>query len=309
MSAALKPKIDVERTDRPVGAQIAGVDLSQPLDDDTFGEIRNAYYANSVIVFRDQHLTPAQQIDFSRRFGALEIHVLKQFLLPGHPEILVISNIVEDGRAIGLADAGRVAVWHTDLSYMKAPSAGSALYALEIPHNAAGDAVGDTLFASTFMAYDALSESTRKRLTGLKATHHMTKGYDKDKDKDKGTGKAAHPDKPATRIEYDDSQRSQVPDHAHPIIRTHPVTGRKCIYINELTCTGIIGMPESESTPLLQELYAHCTQPQFIYRHKWRVGDLLMWDNCSLLHLAVPDYALPQRRRMHRTTIMGSVPF
>jgi hypothetical protein len=126
--------------------------------------------------------------------------------LPGYPEILVISNIVEDGRPIGLADAGRVAVSHTDTSYRKSPSAGSALYALEIPRNDAGEAVGDALFASTFLAYDALSDAMKRRLTGLKAVHHMTKGYD---------GAA---DAPPTRIKYDESQRDQVPDQARPLI-------------------------------------------------------------------------------------------
>ena len=297
MTTAVEADFAVRRFDAPIGAEIIGPDLAMQLDDQAFGLIRSAYYENSVIVFRGQRLTPAQQVDFSRRFGNLEIHVLKQFLLPGHPEILIISNILEDGRPIGLADAGRVAVWHTDLSYMKAPSGGSALYALEIPHNDAGEAVGDTLFSSTFLAYDALSNDMRRRLAGLKATHHMTKGYDRDAGA------------PPTRIKYDDSQRLQVPDQEHPIIRTHPVTGRKCIYLNPLCVTGIAGMAESESTPLLEELYAHCTRPEFIYRHKWRAGDLLLWDNCPLQHLAVQDYALPQRRRMHRTTLGGSVPF
>jgi taurine dioxygenase len=125
MSAAVGAGIAIRRLDAPIGAEITGVDLSRPLDDATFEQIRKAYSEHSVIVFRGQQLTPAQQIAFSRRFGELEIHVLKQFLLPGHPEILVVSNILEDGKPIGLADAGRVAVWHTDLSYMKAPSAGS----------------------------------------------------------------------------------------------------------------------------------------------------------------------------------------
>ena len=297
MGTAVSSRIDIRRGDAPVGAEIVGVDLSQELDAPTFDRIKQAYFEHSIIVFRDQHLTPAQHIAFSRRFGELEIHVLKQYLLPGHPEILVISNILEDGKPIGLADAGRVAVWHTDTSYMEAPSAGSALYALEVPHNDAGEVIGDTLFASTFLAYDALSDEMKRRLDGLKAIHHMTKGYDREADA------------PPTRIKYDESQRSRIPDQAHPIIRTHPVTGRKCIYINKLCVTGIVGMPESESAPLLDEIYAHCTRPEFIYRHKWRVGDLLMWDNCSLQHLAVQDYALPQRRRMHRTTIAGSVPF
>jgi taurine dioxygenase len=297
VSTAVGTTIGIRRGDAPVGAEIIGVDLAQNLDGPTFERIRNAYYEHSIIVVRDQHLTPAQQIAFSRRFGELEIHVLAQYLLPGYPEILVISNIVENGKLIGLADAGRVAVWHTDTSYRKAPSAGSALYALEVPRNDAGVVVGDTLFASTFLAYDGLSEEMRRRLAGLKAVHHMTKGYDREAEA------------PPTRIRYDESQRSQIPDQAHPIIRTHPVTGRKCIYINKLCVTGIVGMHESESAPLLEEIYAHCTRPEFVYRHPWRVGDLVMWDNCSLQHLAVQDYALPQRRRMHRTTLAGTVPF
>jgi len=297
MSTAAGTRIEIRRGDAPIGAEVVGVDLSRELDAAAFERVRNAYYEHSVIVFRDQQLTPDQQIAFSRRFGELEIHVLKQYLLPGHPEILVISNILDGGKPIGLADAGRVAVWHTDTSYRKAPSAGSALYALEVPHNDAGEALGDTLFASTFRAYDTLSAEMRRQLAGLKAVHRMTKGYD------------SQENAPATRIKYDASQRDETPDQAHPIIRTHPVTGRKCIYINKLCVTGIAGMPDDESASLLEEIYAHCTRPEFIYRHKWRVGDLLMWDNCSLQHLAVQDYALPQRRRMHRTTIAGTVPF
>ncbi len=297
MTAAVVPDIVIRRTDGPVGGEISGVDLSQPVDDGTFERIRKAYHEHSVLVFRGQKLAPAQQVAFSRRFGDLDIHVLKQFLLPDQPEKLVISNILENGKPIELADAGRVAVWHTDVSYMREPSAGSALHALEVPKNEAGEIVGDTLFASTFLAFDALSDAMKKRLEGLKAIHRMTKGYDREGDA------------PAMRLKYDASQRAQTPDQAHPLIRTHPVTGRKCIYINQLCVTGIVGMPDAESGPLLDELYAHCTRPEFIYRHKWRLGDLLMWDNCSLQHLAVQDYALPQRRRMHRTTIRGSVPF
>ena len=295
-TAVASKEISIRHSNAPIGAEIIGVDLSRDLDHETFNKIRDAYYQYSVIFFRDQKLTSQQHVNFSRRFGDLEIHVLKQYLLPKHPEILVISNIIEDGKPIGLADAGRVAVWHTDISYLKEPSAGSALYALQIPYDDAGKPLGDTLFASTFAAYDALPESMKRRLSGLKATHHMTKGYDSDKQT------------PATRIKYDDDQKSLIPDQAHPIIRTHPVTGRKCIYINKLCVTGIVGLPDSESGPLLEELYAHCTRPEFIYRHQWRVGDLLMWDNCSVQHLAVQDYALPQLRRMHRTTLKGSIP-
>ncbi len=233
MATAIATEMLTRRFDAPFGAEIVGADLSRELDADTFERVRAAYYEHSVVVFHGQRLTPEQQVAFSRRFGDLEIHVLAQYLLPGHPEIMVISNIVENGKPIGLADAGRVAVWHTDTSYRSAPSAGSALYAIEVPHNDAGEVIGDTLFASTFLAYDALSEPMKQRLTGLRGIHRMTKGYDGD------AGSNA-----ATRINYDETLRNKVSDQAHPIIRTHPVTGRKCIYVNPLCVTGIVGMPD-----------------------------------------------------------------
>jgi taurine dioxygenase len=202
----------------------------------------------------------------------------------------------EKGNLIGLADAGRVCVWHTDMSYLEKPSRGSMLYALEVPQKD-GIALGDTLFADTAAAYDALSDAMKRRLQGLKAIHRMTKGYELEKKKsDKG-------------IAYSKEQHRQNPDRAHPIVRTHPATGRKCIYLNKLVVVGIEGMPDDESEPLLEELYAHCIQPQFVYRHKWRAGDLVMWDNCSAQHLATIDYELPLRRVMHRTTLTGTVPY
>lgn len=293
-STSTVPSIAVQLGDAPIGAEIVGVDLSAPLADSVFADIRRAYDTHSVIYFRGQRLTPETQVRFSRRFGELEIHVLKHFLLEGYPEILVVSNIEENGRQIGLADTGRTAVWHTDMSYLKMPSAGSALYAVEVPVDASGRVLGDTLFASTVAAYQALDAAMKKRLAGLKAIHHMTKGYDNDRGGD------------AARIRYSEVER--VPDVAHPIVRTHLATGRKCIYINKLCTTGIEGMAQDEADELLEFLYSHCTRPEFIYRHRWQAGDLLMWDNCTAQHLAVPDYAPPLRRRMHRTTLRGSIP-
>lgn len=299
MTTATRSKpMSIRPNAAPIGAEVVGVDLAEELDDESFGRIRDAYYRHSLLIVRDQDITPEQQISFTRRFGELRLHHLKQYVLPRHPEILVLSNIVENGRTIGLADPGRIAVWHTDLSYLREPVAGSTFYAVEIPHDDAGEALGDTLFASTFAAYDALSDDMKKRLHGLRAIHRMTKGgYE--------SGKNAS----ASRVQYSDEHKKNFTDISHPIVRTHPVTGRKCIYINELCTTGIEGMADSDSAPLLAELYVHCTRPEFIYRHKWRKGDLLMWDNCSALHLAIIDYALPQRRRMHRITLKGSIPF
>jgi len=298
MALANVSRVTVRRTAGPVGAEIEGVDLAADLDEATFREIEASYNANPVIVFRGQKLTPAQQVRFSRCFGELEIHVLKQYLLPGHPEILVISNVTDDrGKLIGLADAGRVCVWHTDMSYLEKPSRGSTLYAIEVPHAPDGHPLGDTLFADTAMAYDALPAATRARLRGLKAIHRMTKGYEVQKKKSESS------------VVYSNDQQRQNPDRSHPIVRTHPATGRKCIYLNRLVVVGIEGLPEAESGPLLEELYAHCTQPRFVYRHQWRVGDMVMWDNCMAQHLATIDYALPQRRLMHRTTLSGTVPY
>ncbi|HYC49153.1 MAG TPA: TauD/TfdA family dioxygenase [Burkholderiales bacterium] len=290
-------RIGVRRIDGSIGVELVGVDLSRELDDDTFREVARVYDTHPVVVARDQNLTPAQHVAFSRRFGELEIHVLKDFLLPGHPELLVLSNILDEhGKRIGLADAGRVCVWHTDMSYLEKPPRGSMLYAREVPVRD-GRALGDTLFADTAAAYEALPADVKKKLTGLKAIHRMTKGYE-------GGGKNAR-----DRVAYSEEQRRSNPERAHPIVRTHPATGRKCLYVSRLCCVGIEGMPDEESEPLLEMLYEHCTRPEFVYRHRWQKGDLVMWDNCAAQHLATMDYELPLRRLMHRTTLMGTAPY
>ena len=297
MNASVLQRIEVRRTEGPIAAEIVGVDLSQDLDEDTFNEIERVYDNNAVTIIRDQDLTPAQHVAFSRRFGDLEIHVLKQYLHPGHPELLVLSNLVDDeGKPLGLADAGRVCVWHTDMSYLEKPPRGSMLYAREVPVKD-GKPLGDTLFADTAAAYAALPEALKKKLAGLKSIHRMTKGYE-------GDGKSGGP-----RIAYSEEQRRSNPERAHPIVRTHPATGRKCLYVSRLCSVGIEGMADSEAETLLEALYEHCTRPEFVYRHRWRKGDLVMWDNCAAQHLATMDYELPLRRVMHRTTLMGTAPY
>jgi taurine dioxygenase len=297
MNASVLQRIEVRRTEGPIAAEIVGVDLSQDLDEATFEEIERVYDNNAVTIIRGQDLTPAQHVAFSRRFGDLEIHVLKQYLLPGHPELLVLSNLVDGaGKPLGLADAGRVCVWHTDMSYLEKPPRGSMLYAREVPVKD-GKPLGDTLFADTAAAYAALPEDMKRRLTGLKAIHRMTKGYE-------GDGKSTGP-----RIAYSEEQRRSNPERAHPIVRTHPATGRKCLYVSRLCCVGIESLPDEEGEALLETLYEHCTRPEFVYRHRWRKGDLVMWDNCAAQHLATMDYELPLRRVMHRTTLAGTAPY
>lgn len=297
MNASVLQRIEVRRTDGPVAAEIVGVDLSRDLDDATFSEIERVYDNNAVTIIRGQDLTPAQHVAFSRRFGDLEIHVLKQYLLPGHPELLVLSNLVDGGgKPLGLADAGRVCVWHTDMSYLEKPPRGSMLYAHEVPVKD-GKPLGDTLFADTAAAYAALPDDMKMKLAGLRSIHRMTKGYDADA---KSAGR---------RIAYSEEQRRNNPERAHPIVRTHPATGRKCLYVSRLCSVGIEGMAHEEGEALLETLYEHCTRPEFVYRHRWRKGDLVMWDNCAAQHLATMDYELPLRRVMHRTTLTGTAPY
>src|SRR5437867_4066793 len=282
--------IALRKCDAALGAEIV-FDLSTPIDDANFAELERLFHDNIVVFFRDQHLSEDQHIAFSRRFGELEIHIVAKYLLPGHPEILLVSNIrSEQGAHIGLADAGFT--WHSDTSYRRHPSRCSLLYAREVPQRD-GQPLGDTVFANTIAAYEALPESMKTRLAGLKAIHRYA-------------ARRRVADSPRPKLTQ--AQLEETPDIAHPIVRTHPYTGRKALYVTAGECVGIEGMPEDEAVELIAELDAHCVRPEFLYRHKWQVGDLLMWDNTSAMHLAICDYALPERRLMHRTAVIGTVP-
>jgi alpha-ketoglutarate-dependent taurine dioxygenase len=287
--------IPVRKCDAALGAEIV-FDLSRPIDQATFAEIEGIFHDNIVVFYRDQHLTNEQHIAFSRRFGELEIHIVKKYLLPDYPEILLVSNIKNDaGEHVGLADAGFT--WHSDTSYRKNPSRCSLLYAKEVPHRD-GKPLGDTVFANCIFSYEALPEVMKRRLAGTKAIHRYSMRRRIDN---------------SPRPKLTAAQLAETPDIAHPIVRTHPYTGRKALYVTAGECIGIVlpngeEMPEDEALGLIAELDAHCVRPEFCYRHSWRVGDLVMWDNASAMHLAICDYALPERRLMHRTTVIGSEP-
>jgi len=288
----LSPQQTIEITPfdgTPLGAEVTGLDLSQPLADDDFKRIHRAHLDHHVVVFRDQRITPDQQISFSRRFGPLQIHVLRQFQLTGHPEILIVSNVLEDGKPIGLGDAGHF--WHSDLSYKETPSLGSLLHAQELPAEG-----GDTLFANMHLAWDTLPQALHDAVEGRSAEHTYLAKY------------AELQKRSPWRPNLSAEQIAEVKPVVHPIIRTHPETGRKALFVSEHFTTRVIGLPEDESRDLLQALFEHSVRDEHIYRHIWREHDLVFWDNRSLMHLAsgTPDHL---RRKMYRTTIEGDTPF
>ena len=278
--------IRITPTGAALGARI-DVDLTRPLDEATFAEVRRAFYEHEVVYFRGAELSDEDQIRFSARCGELRRLKLDN-LHAKHPEIFIVSNIQEDGKFIGAYDAGLF--WHTDGAYLANPHAISALRALEVPEQD-GRVLGDTTFASMSASYDALSAAMKKRLDGLQALHSII--YRHQKTVDAGRKK-----------EYNAAVKAD-PEAVHPVVRVHPVTGRKCLYVSEGYTVKILGLPEDESKDLIAEIVAHVTKPEFQYRHNWRENDLVMWDDCSTQHKANFDYAATLRRRMHRTTVMS----
>ncbi len=296
--------IDIRFADAPLGHEIRGVDLSQSIEDATFAEIEAAYDRYGVIVFRDQTLTPDQQIAFSKRFGPLDRYVLERYNLVTHPDIFVVSNVIENGKPIGLADAGRY--WHTDMWVKPIPPRGSMLYALEVPVRDDGEPLGDTYFSSMSAAYDALPDWLRERIEGREAVYSARKNVEyriANAPIDPATGELSEEAKEGMR----ERLANMTPEITHALVKHHPRTGRKCIYYSEGAISHIIGLDEKTSDETLEALRQHVLQPRFIYRHRWRVGDLVMWDNCSCIHKATGDFDLPLRRRMHRTTLSASV--
>ncbi|MGK5030567.1 TauD/TfdA dioxygenase family protein [Janthinobacterium sp. MDT1-19] len=294
MSAVLKPlqstsHFRIETFDAPLGAQVLGLDLAQPLLLGDFQRLHHAHLDHHVLVFRNQRITPQQQVDFSRRFGPLQIHVLRQFQLPTQPEVLIISNIVEDGQPIGLGDAGHF--WHSDLSYKQVPSLGSMLHAQELPEEG-----GDTVFANMHLAWESLPAALRHAVRGARAEHSYLSQYEE--------LRRRNPWRPALT----QAQIDEVKPVTHPVVRVHPETGRRALFVSEHFTTRIVGLPEDESRALLDELFAHSVRPEHLYVHRWQPHDLVFWDNRSLMHLAT---ACPpeQRRKLYRTTIEGDVPY
>ncbi|MGH2550824.1 MAG: TauD/TfdA dioxygenase family protein [Thermomicrobiales bacterium] len=282
--------IGVQLNDRPLGHKITGLDLSRDISDTEFDELSQLYERYGVIVVSGQTLSSEQQIRFSQRFSELVRFPMEQFNLADYPDILVVSNVIENGKPIGVGDAGRC--WHTDMWYTDAPPRGSLLYALEVPVEN-GRALGDTMFASTSHAYDTLPADTKKFLEGRMAT------FSHDYHAEWRASQAVSEKSAARKTRSETS----IPDNRHPLVKIHPKTGRKCLYVSEGAIIAIDGMERADAMRLVDELLQHVTRDDVVYRHNWGVGDLLMWDNYSCLHCAIGDFPASLRRRMHRTTI------
>ena len=265
-----------------LGAEIGGVDLSQPLDEATVAEIRRAFLDHSVIAFRGQDLPPDRQIAFTEIFGPVEQHPLyRSNPIDGYPEILVLEH--KAGQFIN----GKNDIWHSDITFSETPPLGSLLHC-----RACWEGFADTMFANQHLAYERLSAPMKRFLDGLTAVHSAELLQRMNN---------AHP--------YNKRIESIADPVVHPVVRTHPETGRKSLYINAAFTIGIRELENEESANLLAFLYDHAVQPAFVYRHRWRVGDVVMFDNRCLMHYVVPDHPHDMHRRMHRTTAGGDRPF
>src|SRR5271165_1487709 len=266
------------------GAEVHGIDLTQPVKDVVQAQLNRAFVDHSVLVFLDQHLTPDQLFKAVGLFGEVFPQHNSRFALRDCPLVHYISNqdFYADGRRYIPGEG-----YHTDHSNAACPPKATVLHAVSLP-----DRGGDTQYVNMHLAYDELPQATKRRLDGLKAIHVYQSRHSARK-----------------LMELSSESRSKVPDAvAHPIVRTHPESGRKAIYINPIRTEGIVGMLETEALTLLADLLEHATQPQYQYRHQWRLGDLVMWDNRSLLHKANGDYDMSQRRYLYRIMLQGDLP-
>jgi len=263
-----------------LGAEIVGVDLSEKLDDNTAARILSAWHAHLVLLFRNQDLSEDDEVRFAETFGEpARIHT-KQFVRT-HPAVMLISNIREDGKLIGALPDGEMH-FHTDQCHQERPAKASMLYSIEVPSQG-----GNTLFANGYKAYETLPDDIKRRIDGRRALN----AYDYDRAATKRGTELAE----------------GVPHYAHPVVRTHPDTGRKALYVNRLMTIRIEGLPADESEELLSFLFDHQERREFVYEHVWHTRELLMWDNRCTLH-ARTDFSADERRLMRRVTILGEKP-
>lgn len=282
--------IQVRNVAGSFAAEVLGADLRRAED---FEPVHRAFLDHGVIAVRDQDLSPEAQIAFSRRFGRLmgrRPSASDKVLMPGFPEITLLSNRKENGCYVGNADAGRY--WHSDMSFEENPNLGTVVYAVEVPPEG-----GDTLFADLELAYATLPAEVKRRVDGKRAAHTFAKHYREVMARG------------STRPPLAPEQLAALKEVWHPVIRTHPETGRKALFINPGHTTRIEGLDETENEALLEALFAHSLRPAHVYRHKWRVGDTVIWDNRRVMHQAETYDMSRYTRHMHRTCIHGERPF
>ncbi|WP_422021798.1 taurine dioxygenase [Pyruvatibacter mobilis] len=275
--------VSIDRVTPFIGAEVSGVDMSQPLGNETFAILHDALVEHGVLFFRDQDITPAQHKDFASRFGHLQVHPFAPNLGEDHPEIIVIEH--GEKRAPDLNN------WHTDVTFMAQPPLGSVLHAKVMP-----DTGGDTMWASMYAAYEALSDRMQRLLGELVAIHDYEHVFGKAGRlyRNQGTDKM-------------ETERRKHPLAEHPVIRTHPVTGRHGIFVNSSFTVRIKDMKQKESDALLTFLHEHIKLPEFQCRFRWRENSVAFWDNRCTQHYAIADY-FPHHRKMHRVTIDGDTP-
>jgi taurine dioxygenase len=270
------------------GAEVIGVDLARDRAPATIAALRQLWAENGVLLFRGQDLDEADIVDFSRQFGALEIHVREEYLSREHPELLLVSNLKQDGKPIGILSDHDVG-WHHDQIYLEKPAVGSLLYSVKIPSRG-----GNTAFCNQAAAYAALPDEKKRQIDGLRAIQSYEYFNRQWSEPTSAT------------------QKKRTPDVVHPLVRTHPITGRKAIYADPGMTAGIEGMADEDAQALLRELYDWCLLPRFCYDHQWRLGDALMWDNASTMHRR-GAFDPSAERLMKRTTILPppdrAVPF
>lgn len=282
--------LEVHPLSDALGAEIRGVDLAALLDDGTIAEIRRHWLDHCILLFRDVRWTPAQHVAFTRRFG--ELHIMPGLghevstNHPEHPEIMVVSNVKRNGIPIGLRQAGWG--WHSDGEDKKLPNMASLLHALKVPPGC-----GDTSFANTYKAYEALPQATRERIEGRLGRFSRVERHS-----------ANYPNLPPLT----DAEIASRPDMWHSVTRTHPETGRAALFIGRWAVE-IEGISKAEGEALIDDLTTHVVKPEFTYTHRWQAGDAILWDNRCTQHCALPFDDEKYERHMQRTTLEGDAPF
>jgi taurine dioxygenase len=278
-----------------LGARVDAVDLAQPLDESTVAAIRTSLGRYGVLCFPGQHLDALQLKHFSARFGTLEVNVANNHQEPGIPEVMVLSNIVRDGKPVGFADAGQS--WHTDLSYSKIVAFTNVLHAIHVPVRG-GQPLGNTEFSNMHAAYAGLPEALKRKLSGMTVTHDHAKFWN-----------MMRRERASARPALTAEQLATKPPVSHPLFLVHPLTGLPVLYANPGYAVRINELPEAESTAMLDVLFEHQTRAEYRHAHQWRAGDVLMWDNLGTIHRAIGDYRVDEPRLIKRCQVRADQVF